>query len=316
MSITKDQPDYQSDRRLSVRYPVHGSLVLDTAEKRYKALPVDLSLGGILSQAERVPPVDTLALLQLHVDGFGENIITNVRVIRSHDALAAAVFVFRPESLVKCIGWLASKDREVIVGTVPSVPEPPVPEPIRRRVFISFSKRDRSEVDAFINRWSVEEEVFTPVAVGLAYDQGIIESQDPEYVMNRIRRNYMDDSTVTILLIGTCTHSHRYVDWEISSSLRQRENLVPNGLLGILLPSLSASGNFPPLPPRFDSNWNPKQGNCYARYWFPPASGAVLRSLIEDAYSARTARAHLIVNPAEVMKNNSYCEVCGYAHPA
>ncbi len=64
-----------------------------------------------------------------------------------------------------------------------------------------------------------------------------INSTDTDYVMKCIRENYLSDSTVTIVLIGSCTHSRRYVDWEIKSSLRQGQYTTPNGLIGILLPS-------------------------------------------------------------------------------
>ncbi len=112
MTVSKTKPHYQPDRRLSARYQVHGSLVLDTAEKRYDAVLVDLSFGGILFQAKHLPPVDTQGTLQLHVDGYGEPIVASVRVVRSNQALAAAIFVIPPPSLIGCIEWLGSKNRE------------------------------------------------------------------------------------------------------------------------------------------------------------------------------------------------------------
>lgn len=44
------------------------------------------------------------------------------------------------------------------------------------------------------------------------------DSNNPEYIMRRIREEKLHDSTVTIVLIGNCTHSRRYVDWEIKAS--------------------------------------------------------------------------------------------------
>lgn len=80
--------------------------------------------------------------------------------------------------------------------------------------------------------------------------------------MTQIRNKYLKDSTVTIVLMGSCTHSRRYVDWEIKSSLRQGEN-IPNGLLGILLPSQNDSAY---LPQRFEQNLTRYKVNCYAKY--------------------------------------------------
>jgi hypothetical protein len=36
--------------------------------------------------------------------------------------------------------------------------------------------------------------------------------------MSEIRRKYLGNASVTIVLIGSCTHSRRYVDWEIKLS--------------------------------------------------------------------------------------------------
>ncbi len=120
----------------------------------------------------------------------------------------------------------------------------------------------------------------------------------------------MRDSTVTIVLIGKCTHGRRYVDWEIKTSL-QRGDYVPNGLLGILLPS---RGNSDYLPSRFRDNWQRGEFDCYARYRAYPTSAQQLADWIEDAYNARTTRAHLIQNKADMMKYNSKCLVCGITH--
>lgn len=68
-------------------------------------------------------------------------------------------------------------------------------------------------------------------------DQNFIHSPNPVYVMQCIRRDYIGDSTVTIVLVVGCTHSRRYVDWEIKASLQQAADGSPNGLIGIQMPS-------------------------------------------------------------------------------
>jgi len=35
--------------------------------------------------------------------------------------------------------------------------------------------------------------------------------------MRRIREEKLQDSTVTIVLVGNCTNSRRYVDWKIKA---------------------------------------------------------------------------------------------------
>ena len=122
---------------------------------------------------------------------------------------------------------------------------PTIPTSPKRKVFISSFHNDRVEVDAFIWRWSTFEGVFTAKALCTFDNDDFINSTNPEYVMSEIRRKYIGDASVTIVLIGKCTHSRRYVDWEIKASLRQGQSL-PNGLLAYVLPSAvpSATGAF------------------------------------------------------------------------
>lgn len=177
----------------------------------------------------------------------------------------------------------------------------------RRKVFISHYKGDKNEVDSFVKNFS---DIFIPKVLGANNNDDFINSTNTDYVMQRIRDKYLGDSTVTIVLIGNCTHSRRYIDWEIKSSLCQGQN-IPNGLLGILLPSKGDSAH---LPPRFKDNWENPETNCYARYRSYPTSKDQLASWIEDACQARTSRAHLIKNSQVMMKYNSACKVCGVTH--
>ncbi|BCS54328.1 TIR domain-containing protein [Geobacter sp. SVR] len=180
----------------------------------------------------------------------------------------------------------------------------------RRKVFISHYKGDRDEVDEFIDHFANRHRVFIPKVLGANDNDDFINSTDTDYVMRRIREKYLEDSTVTIILLGSCTHSRRYIDWEIKSSLRQGQ-YTPNGLLGIVLPSRN---NTAFLPPRLEENWNAEHRDCYAKYWSYPGSASQLSEWIEDAYLARTARAHLISNSKEMVKYNARCKMCGVTH--
>lgn len=181
----------------------------------------------------------------------------------------------------------------------------------KRRVFISHYKGDRAEVDAFIQKFANEEKVFTPYVLGANDNDEFINSTNPEYVMTQIRKKYLLDTTVTIVLVGSCTHSRRYIDWELKSSLRQGD-YTPNGVMGIILPSQGKSAY---LPPRLEANWSQGHIDCYARYWIYPKTAEELGAWIEDAYNARTTRAHLITNSQEdMMKYNATCKVCGITH--
>ena len=181
---------------------------------------------------------------------------------------------------------------------------------VKRKVFISHYKGDKDEVEAFIEKFANEENVFIPKVLGANDNDDFIESTDTDYVMTQIRKKYLDDSTVTIVLVGSCTHGRRYIDWELKSSLRQG-TYTPNGVMGIILPS---KGKNAYLPPRLEANWGEGHGNCYARYLVYPSSAKQLHDWIEDAYDARTSRANLIKNSQEMMKYNRQCTVCNVTH--
>ncbi len=182
---------------------------------------------------------------------------------------------------------------------------------VKRKVFISHYKGDRKYVDEFIQKFATEEDVFIPKVLGANDNDAFINSTDTDYVMTQIRNKYLSDSTVTIVLIGDCTHSRRYIDWEIKSSLSQR-SYTPNGLIGILLPYRGDRGY---LPERmFDNLDIEDSNNSYALYKSYPDSAKELDSWIEEAFLSRTIKSSLIKNSNEMMKYNGKCKVCEITH--
>lgn len=179
---------------------------------------------------------------------------------------------------------------------------------VRRKVFLSYFQGDVNAVNAFKEN---HEDIFIPRVLGVSdADDDLINSDDPAYVMTQIRSRYITtESTVTLVLIGDCTHSRRYVDWEIKTSLRQG-TYTPNGLMAILLDPKATKGH---LPERFKANWN-AEGTGYARFYGYPSSGAELQGWVEDAYEARTSRAHLISNSSSMWKNSRNCKVHDETH--
>ena len=191
---------------------------------------------------------------------------------------------------------------------------PSAPTPVKRKVFISYCHLDQEEAETFVAKW---RNVFTARALGMAFDNAMINSNNPVYVMSRIRADYLGDSSVTVVLVGTCTHSRRYVDWELKASL-QRGDSTPNGVVAFLLPSAHNHNGqqYPYLPDRLADNYRYLDNTTYARYWFMPETEAAMRQCIETAYQSRTTLGDAIVNPNEMMKYNSTCKVCQVNHGA
>lgn len=195
-----------------------------------------------------------------------------------------------------------------------SLAPPPPPPPVKRKVFISYSHRDQAEAEQFVWDW---RNVFTHRALGMRFTDDIINSDNSAYVMSRIRANYIGDASVTVVLMGNCTHSRRFVDWEIKASL-QCGTGTPNGLVAFLLPSAhNLPGRlYPYLPTRFAPNYRYLDNTSYARYWFMPDNEAWMRQCIETAFESRTNKNLVddISNPNEMMKNNGWCYACGVNH--
>lgn len=169
----------------------------------------------------------------------------------------------------------------------------------RRKSFISFHQADEAEVRSFIEAF---DDVFIPRVLGASDDDDFIDSDDTDYVMGQIREKYLTDSTVTIVLVGRCTWTRRYVDWEVYSTLRNDPRNKRSGLLAITLPSV-AKDPARKLPARVHDNVDSQ----YARWYKYPASGASLRSWIEEAWNRRTQKADLIDNTRARRRHNASC---------
>jgi hypothetical protein len=177
----------------------------------------------------------------------------------------------------------------------------------RRKCFVSYYGGDSTEVDTFVSNF---KDVFIPKVIGVTDGDDFIDSDDSDYIMSKIREKYLGDSTVTLVMIGSCTHSRRYIDWEIKASLRQG-SYTPNGLLGILLPSMGNSGH---LPDRFKENWENTADASYALYRSYPSSSDELRKWIEAAHARRSSHANFIKNSQSMMKYSRNCKVHKVTH--
>jgi hypothetical protein len=71
-----------------------------------------------------------------------------------------------------------------------------------------------------------------------------INSENEDYIMEQIRKDYLSDSTVTILLIGAYSNENlgweeqKFLKRELQASLFNGKNNTKNGILGIVLPDM------------------------------------------------------------------------------
>lgn len=104
------------------------------------------------------------------------------------------------------------------------------------KVFISYHhKNDRGYKDRLVE-FGERYSIFIDQSV----DTGdISDNLSDESIREKIRDEYLRDSTVTIVLVGTETKRRKHVDWEIYSSMYDGAINKKSGILVITLPGIS-----------------------------------------------------------------------------
>ncbi|OMG24172.1 TIR domain-containing protein [Actinomyces naeslundii] len=175
----------------------------------------------------------------------------------------------------------------------------------RRKCFISYHHADEIEVAQFIQTFDHNQDVLIARGIGASMSGDIINSTNDDYIMRKIRENYLRDTSVTIVMIGKETWKRKFVDWEIAASLRNTPQVSASGLLAITLPSVAAYADRQ-LPYRLKDNIQGKDGTeGYARWWRYPSNSDTLAELIEIAYSNRTKKDYLRNNSRPLRQRNA-----------
>lgn len=107
------------------------------------------------------------------------------------------------------------------------------------KCFISFKTEDKSY------KKTIQEDLDVEM-IDKSLDEAI-DSDDEDYIMQKIREDYLSDSTVTIHLIGTRSgenlgwNEQRFIKRELQASLYNGNNNTRSGILGIVLPSVNSN---------------------------------------------------------------------------
>ena len=79
-----------------------------------------------------------------------------------------------------------------------------------------------------------------PIFIDKSVDKRDISEDLPdETIRQTIRDDYLQDSTVTILLVGTETKNRKHIDWELYSSMYDGKKNKKSGILVVNLPEVS-----------------------------------------------------------------------------
>lgn len=163
--------------------------------------------------------------------------------------------------------------------------------PTKPRIFVSYHHRfDQAYADRFARLFDDTYDAVTDRSLNAEID-----SDDADYVYQRIRDEYISGTSCTVVLCGIETFNRKYVDWEIKATLDKQ-----HGLLGVLLPTHRASpnGKFT-VPDRLHDNI--QTGYAHWISWTDDAQ-VMIRSINVARERAKSPR--LIANSRSMMGRN------------
>ena len=107
---------------------------------------------------------------------------------------------------------------------------------MKHKCYISFKKEDeyyKEEIQKKLQKDIIDKSLNEP-----------IQSDNPDYIMQKIRKEYLQDSTVTIFLIGTRSSENlgweeqQYIKRELQATLYNSKENPRGGILGVVLPNM------------------------------------------------------------------------------
>jgi hypothetical protein len=163
----------------------------------------------------------------------------------------------------------------------------------KRKVFVSYHHGgDQVYYDAFSRTFCDDYDVITDNSLGRRID-----SEDVNYVIQRIRGEYVTGSSCSIVLVGKDTWGRKYVDWEIKATLEKE-----HGLIGVQLPTAPITPqNTVTVPDRLNDNIKSR----YALWLTWQELTASAHSCTQFIEQANAREKKLIVNTRERRLRNA-----------
>jgi hypothetical protein len=163
---------------------------------------------------------------------------------------------------------------------------------IRPRIFASYQ---HATDQYYYNEFSrVFHDTHECVYDGSLDDE--IDSDDHDYIKQRIRDEFIAGTSCTVVLVGPTTYQRKHVDWEIKATLDKE-----HGLIGVQLPNLPVQlNNTVIVPDRLHSNI--KSGYALWLTWQQVIASA--NNFKQYVTVASNRSKQLIVNPREIKTRN------------
>jgi hypothetical protein len=181
-----------------------------------------------------------------------------------------------------------------------------------RKIFVSYHQVDEIEANIWCRRFgSYFREIRT---LGLnELDDDLAErinSGDSDYVMRQIRQKKVAGTSCSVVLVGKCTWSRRYVDWEIAATLRDFGESTRGGLIAVQLPGAEQEG-WNTLPPRLAMNLSVSEDGTqtgYVRSYGPAPSDGTIAEWVEEAVARRDDIEPVTGSTSSLMVRSRTCD--------
>ena len=105
----------------------------------------------------------------------------------------------------------------------------------KHKVFISYHHGNDQSYKEELLKLNYDKNIFIDKSVDTG---GIDENLPAQKIREKIRDDYLQDSTVTIVLVGQETKHRKHVDWEIYSSMYDGQVNKRSGIFVINLPTI------------------------------------------------------------------------------
>lgn len=146
-----------------------------------------------------------------------------------------------------------------------------------RVTFLSYDPRDSDQAEKFLARHaSTLGQVRT---VGIAPGDPLDDVADDATIIDEIRRRYLSDASIGLVLVGPSTWTRRFVDWEIAAAATHG-----CGLLALTLEPAAF-----PIPARLTLLAETRRAAVHTR---PPVDGNELASWIDAAMVGAASPLH------------------------
>ncbi|MCB9475164.1 MAG: TIR domain-containing protein [Candidatus Delongbacteria bacterium] len=157
----------------------------------------------------------------------------------------------------------------------------------RHNVFVSYHHALDEAYKMMFERF---RHIFDVLVSGSVEDGDIDSNLPAETIRQKIRDEYLRDTSVTVVLIGAESWQRKHIDWEIGSSIRQTEYNPRSGLFGILLPTYPRNApteyNLHTIPPRLYDNIKCEFATIYN--WSD--NPTTVQGWIHDAYLRKSTK--------------------------